>query len=98
MVVYNVTFQLDPEVEQDWLHWMEKEHIPEMLATQLFQEAKLLRVCTDTGDFTGSYAIQYLAPSKQHLDTYLTAHSSSLEKKPHSALVKKHWPFAPIWR
>jgi len=81
MVVYNVTFQLDPEVEQDWLHWMEKEHIPEMLATQLFQEAKLLRVCNDTGDFTGSYAIQYLAPSKQHLDTYLTEHSSSLRKK-----------------
>jgi hypothetical protein len=93
MIVYNVTFQVDPSIEQEWLLWMEQQHIPEMLATQLFQEAKLLRVRTEEGTITGSYAIQYLAESQRHLETYFTKHSAALRAKTHQLFGEKALAF-----
>ena len=44
MILYNVTLSIDPEISRDWLQWMREEHIPEVLATQCFTEARLSRV------------------------------------------------------
>lgn len=44
MVVYNVTVSVSPGKSADWLEFMRKEHVPEVLATGAFRDYKICRV------------------------------------------------------
>jgi hypothetical protein len=69
MIIYNVTSNIDESIHQKWLEWV-KEHIPQVLSTGHFTEAKLTRVLVkeDLGGVT--YSIQYRAKSREALDAY----------------------------
>lgn len=69
MYIYNVTINIDASVHDDWLVWI-KDHIPQVLSTGRFSEAKLTRVLVDEemGGFT--YSVQYRARSRKDLDDY----------------------------
>ncbi|MCF8273110.1 MAG: DUF4286 family protein [Flavobacteriaceae bacterium] len=69
MIIYNVTSNIDESIHQKWLKWV-KEHIPQVLSTGHFTEAKLTRVLVkeDLGGVT--YSIQYRAKSREALDAY----------------------------
>ncbi len=79
MIIYNVTVNLDESIHEDWLIWI-KEHIPMVLSTGNFTEAKLTRVLVeeDMGGFT--YSIQYRAKSRNHLEDYYTNHADALRQ------------------
>jgi hypothetical protein len=49
---------------------MQQTHIPEVLATGKFEEARLCRVLADEQHGGVTYAIQYLAPSRERLEQY----------------------------
>ena len=68
MIIYNVTVNVDKTINTAWLNWI-KEHIPEVLATGKFKEAKLTKVLV-TDDETDTYSIQYRAHSREALDAY----------------------------
>ena len=68
MYIYNVTISVDKSIHEEWLAWI-KEHIPQVLATGKFIEAKLTRVLVeDEGGVT--YSVQYRAKSREALDAY----------------------------
>ena len=69
MIIYNVTVNIDETIHKEWLVWI-KEHIPQVLATGKFRDAKLTRVLVED-DFGGiTYAVQYRAFSRESLDAY----------------------------
>lgn len=68
MIIYNVTINVDKTINNEWLTWI-KEHIPEVLATGKFKEAKLTKVLV-ADDETDTYSIQYRAHSREALDAY----------------------------
>ena len=83
MILYNVTISIDPAVELDWLNWMKTVHIPDVIATGCFQEARLSRVhAEEDGGLT--YAIGYVAPSREKYDEYLETFARKLQQE-HSA-------------
>ena len=59
MIIYNVTVNIDYDVHDEWLHWMQTEHIPDVMRTGLFLEAKISRILAEE-EGGKSYAIQYL--------------------------------------
>ena len=66
MLLYNVTVSIDPQIEQEWLEWMRKNHIPDVMQTGCFLESRISRVHgEEQGGLT--YAITYLAPMRLHL-------------------------------
>lgn len=69
MVLYNITISVDAACAEEWLSYMEKDHIPAVLATGHFRDYKLCRV---EGDEQGglTYAVQYLALSVEAFNTY----------------------------
>lgn len=82
MVIYNVTVNIDDDVEQDWIGWMKNEHIPEVMDTGYFKEYKMLKMLSESQDETGStYAIQYLANTLADLETYLDKAAPKLQKQ-----------------
>ncbi|MGB5692696.1 MAG: DUF4286 family protein [Flavobacteriaceae bacterium] len=70
MYIYNVTINIDEPEHDDWLEWMKHTHIPDMLATGKFTEAKMCRVMAEEEMGGITYSIQYSCPSKDHLAKY----------------------------
>lgn len=72
MIIYNVTINISPDVEEDWKAWMKDHHIPDMIQTGCFESAKFLRLLNESPDAEGNtYAIQYFARDQSSVDHYL---------------------------
>ena len=70
MYIYNVTINIEEAIHGPWLNWMKESHIPAMLATGKFSQAKMCKVLIEeeTGGIT--YAVQYFTPNKETLQKY----------------------------
>lgn len=79
MIIYNVTVSVDTEIAFDWLDWMRSKHIPDVMATGMFLEYRILKVVT--GENSGmTYAIQYTLESHAKLEEYQTRFAPELQK------------------
>lgn len=79
-ILYNVTCSVSPEVHKEWLNWMLKEHIPEVLQTGMFDEYKVCRI-HEYEENGVTYAVQYIAPSREMLDRYMSEFAPDLQRK-----------------
>ncbi|HEY5688763.1 MAG TPA: DUF4286 family protein [Yeosuana sp.] len=79
MIIYNVTSNIDESIHQKWLEWV-KEHIPQVLSTGYFTEAKLTKVLVkeDLGGVT--YSVQYRAKSREALEAYYKNEAAKLRQ------------------
>lgn len=81
MILYNVTIKINHEAEQDWLQWMKEEHMPELMNTGLFADAKLFRLL-DVDDSEGvTYAAQYFCSTLEDYDNYISEHAAEMREK-----------------
>ncbi|WP_178986635.1 DUF4286 family protein [Winogradskyella helgolandensis] len=78
MIIYNVTLNIDKSISKEWLEWI-KEHIPQVLATGHFKEAKLTKVLVDD-DEADTYSVQYRAHSREALNSYYNEHAERLKQ------------------
>lgn len=82
MIIYNVTCVIEEQIENEWLEWMQSEHIPEVLATQLFTESKILKIINLSEEkHEISYAIQYRCNSINELTLYREKFGPGLQQK-----------------
>ena len=80
MIIYNVTVNVDDSIHSQWLDWI-KIHIPKVLATGKFKEAKLCRVLFDEEMGGITYSIQYRAFSKETLNEYYQNYANALRQE-----------------
>lgn len=63
MILYNVTYKVDHDVTDDWLAWMRRVFIPQMMETGKFEEHKLCQLMgVDESDGL-TYSLQFLCPN-----------------------------------
>jgi len=79
MIIYNVTVNIEESIHEEWLIWI-KNHIPEVLATGKFVEAKLTKVLIDEEKGGVTYSIQYRAKSREDLDNYYQFDADNLKR------------------
>lgn|SRR5690606_3030417 len=79
MIIYNVTSNIDVSIHDQWLVWI-KEHIPQVLATGHFTEAKLTKVLVDNQSGSVTYSVQYRAKSREALSNYYTNDAAKLRQ------------------
>lgn len=77
MLIYNVTINIDENVADEWVQWMKKVHMPEVVATGCFLESRLCRVF---GEEQGgrTYAAQYTCKNITDFDRYQREFASAL--------------------
>ncbi len=80
MIVYNVTIKINPDVEKEWLEWMKANHIPEVLETGCFVDAKIQKLLGYDDEEGRTYAIQYRARTMQDIDRYQEKYAAPLQK------------------
>ena len=79
MIIYNVTSNIDASIHDQWLIWI-KEHIPHVLATGHFTEAKLTKVLVKDPEGSVTYSVQYRAKSREALDNYYRNDADNLRQ------------------
>lgn len=77
MIIYNVTVNVDKEVHEMWLAWMRNTHLPDVMATGHFQDARICRVLSE-GDTGVTYAVQYTCKDMDEYDRYIELHADRL--------------------
>lgn len=77
MIIYNVTVNVDGTVHEMWLAWMRNTHLPDMMATGHFLDARICRVLSE-GDTGVTYAVQYTCSTMAEYERYITDHSERM--------------------
>ena len=89
MIIYNVTVNVEKDIQEDWVKWMKEVHIPDVLNTDLFEGHKFLRLLNEEANNTGvTYAIQYFCKDMKTLQTYMGQHAPRLQEE-HTARYKE---------
>jgi hypothetical protein len=96
MLLYNVTVGIDKDVELEWLQWMKQHHIPNVLQTGMFIEAKIFKVLHDQEDGTTSYSVQYFARSIDEVQQYLEVFAPKLIEEHRQRFLNKHVAFRTL--
>lgn len=81
MIIYNVTSNIADGIHDQWLHWMQHEHIPEMIATGKFIKARLVKVLVEEEMGGTTYSVQFYTESKAMLDRYYEEDAERLRAK-----------------
>lgn len=78
MVLYNVTVKVDHSIADEWLNWMKEEHIPDLMQTGLFKDAKLFRLL-EVDEHDGiTYAAQYFCATMNEYENYIANHAEEM--------------------
>jgi uncharacterized protein DUF4286 len=86
MLIYNITSKISWPVHEEWVNWMLKEHIIEVLETGLILKYQLVRL-HDVDDIDGpTFAVQYYLESREHYDLYIDEFAPGLTQK-----VRDRW-------
>jgi hypothetical protein len=81
MILYNITINVTPDIEEDFITWMRDIHIPEVLETGIFHEHKFLRLLHDSEDGSINYCIQYFTDTMDQMMKYEKEHAPALRAK-----------------
>ncbi len=81
MFIYNITNKVDNNILQQWLQWQKEEHIPEIMATNLFIENKFLRLLDQDDMDSSTYVVQYFTDTKEKYDKYLNEYAMHFRRK-----------------
>lgn len=81
MYIYNVTIKIHESIHTDWLKWLKDEHVPEVLATDCFTNATIVRLLEVDDSEGPTYAIQYTAESKAAYNLYIDKFAGMLRQK-----------------
>lgn len=81
MYIYNVTINIEEDCYEEWLNWMMKEHIPEMIATKKFSKALISEVMVEEEMGGVTVSVQYTTDSKKTLEQYYAEDADTMRAK-----------------
>jgi hypothetical protein len=80
MIIYSVTVAIQGSIESEWVAWMTKVHVPDVLRTGCFSECRLNKVLGPDGE-EASYVMQYECHSIEEYHRYRDNFAPALQKE-----------------
>lgn len=96
MILYNVTVNIEDSVHDEWLEWMTTKHIPDVLATGLFEGNKFYRLEEPIAEEGKTYSIQYFCKSMEEYLKYQNEFAPSLQAEHEKKFAGKFFAFRSI--
>lgn len=81
MLIYNVTTNIEENIEDQWIHWMKEKHIPDVLSTGKFVNAKMSKVLVEEDMGGVTYSVQFTVANKELLERYYQEDAPRLRKE-----------------
>ena len=80
MIIYSVTITIDAEIESEWLDWMRRIHVPDVVRTGCFSECRIYKVI-ESDATAPSYVMQYHCRSLEEYHRYRDNFTAALQKE-----------------
>jgi len=80
MIIYSVTITIAGSIESEWVDWMNRVHVPDVLRTGCFSECRTYRVAGSDGD-NPIYVLQYHCRSIEEYHRYRDNFAPALQKE-----------------
>ena len=93
MYIYNVTTNIEESVHDEWLKWMQETHIPDVLATGKFLNAKMSKVLVDEDMGGITYSVQFTTTDIKVLQQYYREDAPRLRKEAQTLFAGKFVSF-----
>lgn len=81
MIIYNVTIKVAAAIHDQWLQWLQEEHVPEVVGTGCFTHAVVTRLLEIDDSEGPTYAIQYHSESKALYNRYIEKYAGEMREK-----------------
>lgn len=96
MIIYNVTVKVQQDIAAEWLDWMKKIHMPELMKTGLFVDYRLCRLLEQDETEGPTYTAQYFCDSLEHYNTYISEHAQIMREKGFAQFGNKFIAFRTV--
>ncbi len=93
MLLYNVTFGIDKQIEPEWIAWMKENYIPAMMETTLFSDYKMYKVLTHDDETSVSYSVQCFASTIDQVLRYIHEFAPALVEAHRLRFKDRHVAF-----
>jgi hypothetical protein len=70
MIVYNVTTKVNRAIADNWLAWQTTVHIPETMATGMFDDFSIYRLLAQDDEEGPTFITQYFTSSAERYEQY----------------------------
>ena len=96
--IYNVTVKVSAQISKEWLHWLQQEHITEVMATGCFTHSVIMHLFDLDDTESVTYAIQYHAESLTKYETYIARFATALRQKSFDKLGDRFVAFRTLMK
>jgi hypothetical protein len=80
MIIYSVTINIEESIESEWVDWMNRIHVPDVVRTGCFSECRIYKVLgSDAGERI--YVMQYHCRSIEEYHRYRDNFAPALQKE-----------------
>jgi Domain of unknown function (DUF4286) len=80
MIIYSVTITIEASIEPDWVDWMNRFHIPDVLRTGCLSKCHIYKAVGSEGEEL-TYVLQYRCESIEEYHHYRDNFAPALQKE-----------------
>jgi len=80
MIIYSVTVTIEAAIEREWLDWMRRVHVPDVLRTGCFTRAAIYKMFEPTSD-EQTYVMQYQCSAMAEYQRYRDHFAAAVQKE-----------------
>ena len=70
MILYNLTINIDNDIREEWMTWIQNEHIPKVMKTKAFSRYTMYKMLNEEENGGTTYCIQYFANTLWDIEDY----------------------------
>jgi len=95
MILYNITYNIEKDIESDWLDWMKIVHIPKMMTTGYFSSVRLYKLL-NIEDEGSTFSLQFMSDSLEKIQRFLEKSAQLLAEEHNNRYKNKHVAFRTV--
>ena len=95
-IVYSVTVKPDQDIEQEYVAWLQDEHIQEVVSTGCFDSFRFYKVLSEDETQGASYNIQYVTTEMSRYFDYIHEHAPIMRSKGKEKFGEKFHAFRTL--
>ncbi len=95
MFLYNITYSIDHNVEQEWLEWMKRIYLQKIMATGYFLDIKMYKLIK-AGSEEITYSVQLFSDRIGKVQDYLEKEAPLLAEELNHRYRHKHVAFRTL--
>ncbi|WP_019988841.1 DUF4286 family protein [Rudanella lutea] len=96
MILFNITYSLDPTIERDWLRWAKTEYLPMIEATTLTDNVRVLKLLTELDNGAATYSVQVYFTAMESFLAYHHTFADAHQRKADELFANKYATFRTL--